>query len=53
MNSQDKEYYIMMLNSLSGIEEDLGANQAPLEAIELIRKVISICSEDFKSKFQE
>lgn len=50
---KDKEYYSMMLNSLSGIEDDLAANEAPQEAMELLRKVTEICSRDFRSKFSE
>lgn len=50
---RDREYYAMMLNSISGIEDDLGANQAPQRAIDLIRQVHEICSKDYRDRFSD
>jgi len=48
---KEEEFYSLMLNSLSGLEDDLGANQAPRQAIELMRMIIEICSDDYKARF--
>ncbi len=50
---KEKDYYAMMLNSISGLEDDLGANQAPKETIVLIRNVLEICSKDYRERFPE
>lgn len=46
-----KDYYFMMLNALSGLQDDLDANDAPQEAKEGLREVLQICREDFKARF--
>lgn len=51
MENNSQEYYQEMINSLFGLEDDLCANQAPQEAIELMRRVIEICRQDFGSRF--
>jgi len=51
--SEDKNHYSMMLNSLSGLEDDLGANHAPRETLDLIKEIIAICLKDFRDKFPE
>ena len=51
--SEAKNHYSMMLNSLGGLEDDLGANHAPRETLDLIREIISTCLKDFRDKFPE
>jgi hypothetical protein len=48
-----KRYYLEMLNSLAGVENDLVANEAPFEASEALRVVIRLCTEDFKIRFPD
>ena len=52
-NDEEKNHYSMMLNALGGLEDDLGANQAPRETVDLIREIIRICSNDFRDRFSE
>ena len=50
---KDEQYYLLMLNALAGIEDDLGANQAPKEAINYVRQALDICRRDFTAKFPQ
>lgn len=50
---KSEEYYNLMLNALSGLEDDLVANEVPAEALYHLRKSIEICSQDFRAKFTE
>ena len=47
----EKDYYEMMLNTLSGLEDDLAANHAPKNAIDHLRKALDICLTDFRERF--
>jgi hypothetical protein len=44
-------YYLEMLNGLSGLLDDLGANNAPREAISLLHDVLILCRRDFEERF--
>jgi hypothetical protein len=40
-----------MLNGLAGIEDDLGANEAPAEALDHVRKALQICQKEYGRRF--
>lgn len=44
-------FYLSMLNALSGLRDDLDANECPEEAKELLGKLIEVCEGDFAMKF--
>jgi hypothetical protein len=46
-----KDYFDNMLLDLMGIEDDLVANGAPLEAVRHLQEAIRICREYSKIKF--
>ena len=51
-NKQDAErYYALMLNALSGLQDDLDANWAPEEAKELLSELIAVCRRDYEVRF--
>lgn len=52
-SEKERDYYEIVLNSLAGMEDDLLASEAPLEAVDHIRKALAICSADFKKRFNE
>lgn len=47
----DESYYSLMMNALSGLEDDLVANLAPQEARDYLRKTIEICWRDYEERF--
>jgi glycine cleavage system aminomethyltransferase T len=47
----ERVHYELMLNALGGIEDDLVANRAPVEAIRHVQDAVLICKEDFKRRF--
>lgn len=49
----ERSYYAMMLNSLCGIEDDLVANRAPLEAVRHVQEAVKLCQLDYKKRFVE
>ena len=42
-----------MLNSMSGLQDDFDANDAPEEARKLLDEMIEICRSDFRIRFGE
>lgn len=51
--SAEKQYYEEMLNSMGGLEDDLVANMAPLDALQHMREVVRLCREDYHKRFSE
>ena len=49
--TRDREYYELALNALAGIEDDLIASNAPIEAIDKVREALALCISDFRRKF--
>src|SRR5688500_304382 len=47
----DDGYYMLMINALSGLEDNLDANSAPEEAKRKLREVVDICWGDYKARF--
>ena len=50
-HAEAESFYLSMLNALSGVQDDLDANEAPIEARELLRDVITLCRRDYDAKF--
>lgn len=52
MNTSDqRKYYLSMMNALYGIQDDLDANSSPDEAKHLLTEIIEICRSDFNIRF--
>jgi hypothetical protein len=49
--SEESDYYMRMINALSGLIDDMDANGAPQDAKSKLRDVIRICLSDYKSRF--
>ncbi len=47
----EKEYYTLMLNELQGVEDNMVANMAPLEAVQCVQRAIKLCLDDFREKY--
>ena len=46
-----RTYYEIMLNSLSGMDDDLIANSAPKEAVWHLREAIRLCKAEYYRRF--
>jgi hypothetical protein len=48
---QKSEYFSEMLLDLQGMEDDLVANGAPVEAVRHIQAAIVLCKEEYQRKY--
>jgi hypothetical protein len=48
---QEEEIFNEMLLDLQGMEDDLVANSAPVEAVRHIQAAIALCKEHYRKKY--
>lgn len=49
--SLEEEIFGEMLLDLKGMEDDLVANRAPVEAVRHIQEAIALCDEEYRRRY--
>lgn len=49
--SEQMRFYLIMLNTIQGLEDDIVSNKAPEEALDLVNELYEICKSDYNVKY--